>query len=39
MRFKLTHRDIAMLTRFAIVGEIYNASHNQCSFATGTEHM
>jgi len=23
MRFKLTHRDLAMLTRYAIVGETY----------------
>jgi len=38
MRLKLTHRDLAMLTRYAIVGETYNASHNQCSIATGTEH-
>jgi len=27
-----------MLTRYAIVGETYSASHNQCSTATGTEH-
>jgi len=39
MRFELTHRDLAMLTRFAILGEIYSASHNQCSTATGTEHI
>jgi len=39
MRFKLTHRDLAMLTRYAIVGEIYSASHNQCSIATGKEHV
>jgi len=35
MRYKLTHRDLAMLTRYAIVSEIYSASHNQCSTATG----
>ena len=28
-----------MLTRFAIVGETYSASHDQCSIATGTEHI
>jgi len=27
MRFKVTHRDLAMLTRYAIVGETYSASH------------
>jgi len=37
MRFKLTHRDLTMLTRYAMVGETYSASHNQCSIATGTE--
>jgi len=26
-----------MLTRYAIVGETYSASHNQCSTATGTK--
>jgi len=39
MGFKLTHCDLAMLTRYAIVGEIYSASHDQCSIATGTEHI
>jgi len=34
-----TRRDFAMLTRYAIVGETYSASHNQCSIATGTEHI
>jgi len=24
MKFKLTHRDLAMLTRYAIVGETYS---------------
>jgi len=38
MRFKLTHRDLAMLTRFVIVDETSNASHNQCSVATDMEH-
>jgi len=38
MRFKLTHRDLAMLTKFVIDGETYSALHNQCSIATGTEH-
>jgi len=28
-----------MLTRYAIVGETYGASHTQCSTATGTEHI
>jgi len=28
-----------MLTRYAIVGKTYSASHNQCSIATGTEHI
>jgi len=27
MRFKLTHRDFAMLTRYAIVGETYTVVH------------
>jgi len=39
MNFKLTHRDLTMLTIYAIVGETYSASHNQCSVATGTEHI
>jgi len=39
MKFKSTHRDLAVLTRYAIVGETYGASHNQCSIATGTEHI
>jgi len=39
MRFKLTHRDLAMLTRYAIVGETYRASDNQCTIATGAEHI
>jgi len=41
MRFELTHRDLAMLTRYAIIGETYtSASHNQCSIATTvTEHI
>jgi len=25
MRFELTHRDLAMLTRYAMVGETYSA--------------
>jgi len=37
MRFKLTHRDLTMLTRYTIVGETFRASHKQCSIATGTE--
>jgi len=28
MRFKLTHRDLAMLTRYAIVGETYTVVHH-----------
>jgi len=28
-----------MLTRYAIVGETYSASHKECSIATGTEHI
>jgi len=39
MRFKLTHRDLAIITRYAIVGETYSASHKQCSIATGMEHI
>jgi len=27
MRFELTHRDLAMLIRYAMVGETYSASH------------
>jgi len=37
--FKLTHCDLAMLTRYAIVGEAYSASQTQCSIVTGTEHI
>jgi len=33
MRFKLIHRDLAMLTTYAIIGETYSVSHNQCSIA------
>jgi len=39
MRFELTHHDLAMLTRYAIVGETYSASHHHCSTARGTEHV
>jgi len=39
MRFKLTNRDLAMLTRYAIVSETYGASHKASSNATGTEHI
>jgi len=45
MRFKLTHRDLtmvtrqSMLTRYAIIGDTYSASHSQYSIATGTEHI
>jgi len=28
MRLKLTHRDLAMLTRYAIVGETYIVVHH-----------
>jgi len=39
MRFKLTHRDLNMLTRYAAVGETHSGPHNQCSIAAGTDHI